>query len=184
MKRVLMMFFILVSAFVIVGCTQETEKEKGDKEILSVESKDENSKEECLDADSYKELSIIDKYLEVDSYKELFIINEITLTQYMNQNKKIINDKDEINILLSILKLESQNFNEQLLKLEDNLIQKLAGYVKIEITASSQSHKDTLCFYITENGTLYEQIDNFVRYTERNSVSYIELLNYILKYGE
>ena len=175
---------MLVTAFVMVGCTQETEKEKGDKEILSVESKDENSKEECLDADSYKELSIIDKYLEVDSYKELFIINEVTLTQYMNQNKKIINDKDEINILLSILKLESQNFNEQLLKLEDNLIQKLAGYVKIEITASSQSHKDTLCFYITENGTLYEQIDNFVRYTERNSVSYIELLNYILKYGE
>ena len=85
MKRLLIMFIMLVTAFVLVGCTQETEKEKGDKEILSVESKDENSKEECLDADSYKELSIIDKYLEVDSYKELFIINEITLTQYMNK---------------------------------------------------------------------------------------------------
>lgn len=40
MKRLLIMFIMLVTAFVMVGCNNETEKENDGKELLSVELSD------------------------------------------------------------------------------------------------------------------------------------------------
>lgn len=124
-----------------------------------------------------------DKDFNVDSYKELFNVNTIVLTQDMN-HRKIIKNKNEINTVLSILKLETQNFNKEYLELEEELVQKLSGYFKIEITALSKKDRDYSCYYITENGILYEQINNFVRYTEQYAVNYSDLLNFIYEYEE
>lgn len=124
-----------------------------------------------------------DKDFNADSYKELFNVNTIVLTQDMN-HRKIIKNKNEINTVLSILKLETQNFNKEYLELEEELVQKLSGYFKIEITALSEKDRDYSCYYITKNGILYEQINNFVRYTEQYAVDYSDLLNFMYEYEE
>lgn len=173
MNRIMTICFMFVIIFMMVGCDYKNGTINGEKESKILEINDEDLNKEILSSE------LNDKDLSVNSYKELFIVNTIILTQNTSHNPKTINDKNEIKLLLSILKLQNQKFNEEYLNLKDDLKIKLDNYIKIEITSLSENDIDYLCYYITEEGIIYEQIENYVRYTDQNAINYSELLMFL-----
>ena len=170
MNRIMTICFMFVIIFMMVGCDYKNGTINSEKESKILELNDEDLNKEIPSSE------LNDKDLSVNSYKELFIVNTIILTQNTSHNPKTINDRNEIKSLLSILKLQTQKFNEEYLNLKDDLKIKLDNYIKIEITSLSENDIDYLCYYITEEGIIYEQIENYVRYTDQNAINYSELL--------
>ena len=80
MKKLLLICFMLVIAFTMVGCSNESEKEKDDSELLSTEltNNDVDSKEKKMDI-NYK-IGIMDVNKHVDYFGNLFeviLVNEV-----------------------------------------------------------------------------------------------------------
>ena len=97
MKRIIVLFMMLILSIVLVGCNNESEKEKDDSELLSTEltNNDVDSKEKKMDI-NYK-IGIMDVNNHVDYFGNLFeviLVNEVdelnTYLNMMNSFLKII----------------------------------------------------------------------------------------------
>lgn len=103
MKRIIVLFMMLILSVVLVGCSNESEKEKDDSELLSTEltNNDVDSKEKKMDI-NYK-IGIMDVNNHVDYFGNLF---EVIL----------VNEVDELNTYLLNENNNFKKYDEQFFK--------------------------------------------------------------------